>query len=225
MLLILVLAACGIGQGPQAGGKTEQPNKIGAEITGGVTVVPPGPPEPPDETSVDQRPRDLLVEQISSSDFPTQGPESPWLAGPQGPVAFVAPSAADLSAAINEEVPDLGEGVYLAAYRGPSSAGYSISLDSARLNSVDLVMVQVTLEEPDPDAVYPAVMTYPYVVGVVRDLAPWGRDFSLADQNGQELRWPVLRVGGIGCRNGLMLCETDETSVGGGDVGAGPLPE
>jgi hypothetical protein len=71
---------------------------------------------------------------------------------------------------------------------------YSLAVESARLEG-DRVTVRLALQEPPPDAILTQALTYPYAVALVRDLAPRGKDFSFVDQNGQELDWPVYRVG------------------------------
>ena len=137
--------------------------------------------------SPSEAPRDLRVERISSS-TPGQGPEQPRV--------IVAPSAAALSEAIGANVPDSGEGTYLAAYWGEkSTGGYSLAVESARLEG-DRVTVRLVLNEPPRDAIVTQALTYPYAVAVVRDLDPQGKDFSFTDQDGRELGWPVRLAGG-----------------------------
>jgi hypothetical protein len=134
-----------------------------------------------------EEPRDLRVERISSD---AQGQ------GPQQPRAVVAPSAAELSGAIDANVPDSGSGTYLAAYWGEKpTGGYSMSVRSARLKG-DRVTVRLALKEPPRDAILTQALTYPYAVAVIRELDPGGKDFSFVDENGRELGWPVRRVGG-----------------------------
>jgi PrcB C-terminal len=129
-----------------------------------------------------EEPRDLRVERISSS-APGQGPEQPRV--------IVAPSAAALSEAIGASVPDSGEGTYLAAYWGEKpTGGYSLAVESARLEG-DRVTVRLVLKEPPRDAIVTQALTYPYAVVVVRNLDPRGKNFSLTDQDGRELGWPV----------------------------------
>jgi hypothetical protein len=103
----------------------------------------------------------------------------------------VAPSAAALSEAIGANVPDSGEGAYLAAYWGMKpTSGYSLAVESARLEG-DRVMVRLVLTKPPRDAMLMQAYTYPNAVAVVRNLNPRGKDFSFTDQNGRELAWPV----------------------------------
>ena len=136
-----------------------------------------------------EEPRDLRVERISS-DAPGQGPRQP-----HQPRAVVASSAAALSGATGANVPDSGSGTYLAAYWGEKpTGGYSMSVRSARLEG-DRVTVRLALKEPPRDAVLTQALTYPYAVAVIRGLSPGDRDFSLVDENGRELGWPVRRVG------------------------------
>ena len=133
-----------------------------------------------------EEPRDLRVERISS-DAPGQGPHQPR--------AVVASSAAALSGATGANVPDSGSGTYLAAYWGEKpTGGYSMSVRSARLEG-NRVTVRLALKEPPRDAILTQALTYPYAVAVIRGLSPGDRDFSLVDENGRELGWPVRRVG------------------------------
>lgn len=137
--------------------------------------------------SPSEAPRDLRVERISSG-APGQGPEQSRI--------ILAPSAAALSEAIGANVPDSGEGTYLAAYWGEkSTGGYSLAVESARLEG-DRVTVRLALKEPPRDAIVTQALTYPYAVAVVRDLDPQGKDFSFTDQDGRELGWPVRLAGG-----------------------------
>jgi PrcB C-terminal len=134
-----------------------------------------------------EAPRDLRVERISSG-APGQGSEQPRV--------VVAPSAAALSEATGANVPDSGEGTYLAACWGEKpTGGYSLAVESARLEG-DRVIVRLVLKEPPRDAIVTQALTYPYAVAVVRDLDPRGKDFSFTDQNGRELAWPVRLVDG-----------------------------
>jgi hypothetical protein len=132
-----------------------------------------------------EEPRDLRVERISS-DAPGQGPRHPQ--------AVVAPSAATLSGEVGANVPDSGNGMYLAVYWGEKpTGGYSMSVRSARLEG-SRVTVRLALREPPRDAILTQALTYPYAVAVIRELDPGGKDFSFVDENGRELGWPVRRV-------------------------------
>jgi hypothetical protein len=137
--------------------------------------------------SASEAPRALRVERISSG-APGQGPGQPRV--------VVAPSAAALSEAIDANIPDSGNGTYLAAYWGRKpTGGYSLAVKSARLAG-DRVTVELALREPPPDAIVTQALTYPYAVAVVRDLDPQGKQFSFTDQNGRGLDWPVRLAGG-----------------------------
>jgi hypothetical protein len=145
--------------------------------------------EPPAGNSSEKteaEPHDLRVGEISSG-APGQGPEQPRV--------ILAPSATALSAASGANVPDSGEGTYLAAYWGEKpTGGYSLAVESARLEG-DEVTVRLVLKEPPRDAIVTQALTYPYAVAVVRDLEPRGKDFSFVDQSGGELGWPVRSAG------------------------------
>ena len=131
--------------------------------------------------------RDLRVERISSG-APGQGPDQPRV--------VIASSATALSGATGADVPDSGEGTYLAAYWGERpTGGYSLAVGSARLEG-ERVTVRLLLEEPPRGAIVTQALTYPYAVAVVRDLDPGGMNFSFTDQNGRELGWPVRLANG-----------------------------
>lgn|SRR5215211_901618 len=137
------------------------------------------------EGATKEEPRDLKVERISAG-APGQGPEKPQV--------IVAPSADVLSGATSTDVPDLGEGTYLAAYWGERpTGGYSLAAESARLEG-NRVAVRLTLKKPPRGAILTQALTYPYAVAVVRDLDPRGKRFSFTDQNGTDLGWPVRLV-------------------------------
>ena len=134
-----------------------------------------------------EAPRDLRVERISSG-APGQGPDQPRV--------VIASSATALSGATGADVPDSGEGAYLAAYWGERpTGGYSLAVGSARLEG-ERVTVRLLLEEPPRGTIVTQALTYPYAVAVVRDLDPGGMHFSFTDQNGRELGWPVRLANG-----------------------------
>jgi hypothetical protein len=84
---------------------------------------------------------------------------------------------------------------YLAYWGEKSTGGYSLVVESARLEG-GRVTVTLALREPPRDAIVTQALTYPYAVAVVRDLDPRGKDLSFTDQNGRELGWPVRLAGG-----------------------------
>ena len=142
---------------------------------------------PSETTEAPEGPHALCVERISSG-APGQGPDKPRV--------ILAPSATALSGEMGANVPDSGNGTYLAAYWGERpTGGYSLAVESARLGG-DRVTVRLLLEEPPRDAVVTQALTYPYAVAVVRGLDPGGMDLSFTDQRGRELGWPVRLVGG-----------------------------
>ena len=137
--------------------------------------------------SASEAPREVRVERISSS-APGQGPGQPRV--------VVAPSAAALSEAIDANIPDSGNGTYLAAYWGRKpTGGHSLAVESARLAG-DRVTVELALRKPPPDAIVTQALTYPYAVAAIRDLEPGGKGFSFVDEEGRKLDWPVRRAGG-----------------------------
>ncbi len=145
------------------------------------------PSENPETTDASEETRALRVEGIFSN-APGQGPRESKV--------ILAPSASALSKELGAEIPDSGRGTYLIAYWGEKpTGGYSLGVRSARLRA-DRVTVRLALRQPPPDAILTQALTYPYVVAVVRDVSPRGKDFSLVDGDGRELDWPVRRVGG-----------------------------
>ena len=143
--------------------------------------------EPSETTETTEEPRELRVERIFSN-APGQGPRRPSV--------ILTPSASALSGELGAEIPDSGRGTYLISYWGEKpTGGYSLTVESARLRG-NRVTVRLALEEPPPDAILTQALTYPYVVAVVRDVDPRGKDFSFVDQDGRELGWPVRRVDG-----------------------------
>lgn len=142
--------------------------------------------EPSETTGDSEEPRELRVARIFSN-APGQGPREPEV--------ILAPSASALSRELGAEIPDAGEGTYLISYWGEKpTGGYALGVESARLGG-NRVTVRLALEEPPPDAIVTQVLTYPYVVAVVRGVGP-RKDFSFVDQDGRELEWPVRRVEG-----------------------------
>ena len=134
-----------------------------------------------------EAPRDLRVERISSG-APGQGPEQPRV--------ILAPSAGALSRAVGMNVPDSGEGTYLAVYWGEKpTGGYSLAVGSARIEG-DRVRVRIVLEKPPRGAIVTQAFTYPYAVAVVRDLDARGKGFSFVDQDSKALGWPVRSADG-----------------------------
>lgn len=107
----------------------------------------------------------------------------------------LAPSAEALEEEIGVEVPEAGEGVYLAAFWGrKTTGGYSVAVESAGIEGGE-VTVRLALEEPPEDAVVAQVITYPYAVAVVRG-ANMEQSFSFVAGDVREIGWPVRRSGG-----------------------------
>ena len=105
----------------------------------------------------------------------------------------VAPSADALSEATGAQVPDAGEGTYLAAFWGEKpTGGYTMEILSARMEG-DKITVQLALEEPPSDAVVSQALTYPYAAAVVRGGIREDTDLTFVTQEGRELDWAVRR--------------------------------
>lgn len=165
LLSLLLAAGCGSGAPDRASERTETVEETRVETV--------------EET------RELRVERISSA-APGQGPERPRV--------ILAPSAEALSHEIGAEVPDSGEGTYLAVYWGQKpTGGYSLAVRFARLER-EHVTVGLALREPLPDAIVTQALTYPYAVAVVKDLDPEGKRFSFVTGDGEKLGWPVRRA-------------------------------
>lgn len=132
-------------------------------------------------------PRDLRVENLAAG--------SPG-EGPQRPRVVVAPSAEALSGELDGEINGAGEGTYLVAHRGEQpTGGYSVGVKGARVEG-DRVTVRMTLKGPPEGAIVTQVLTYPYVISVLKDLDPAGKEFLFVGGDGEGLDWPVRRVGG-----------------------------
>lgn len=131
--------------------------------------------------------RDLRVENLAAG--------SPG-EGPQRPRVVVAPSAEALSGELGAEIDGAGEGTYLVAYRGEQpTGGYSVGVRGAEVEG-DRVTVRMTLKGPPEGAIVTQVLSYPYVISVLEDLDPAGKEFSFVSGGGERLEWPVRRVGG-----------------------------
>lgn len=148
--------------------------------------------EAPDDsaTGVTAEPRDLVVEPVLVDNLGGTLPvgEDPSFDYPR---VLVAPSATALSNTLGVEIPDAGEGTYVAAFRGAmGTPGYFVDIESARLEG-DSVTLGISLTG---DGGQVTVMDYPYAVAVVREPDLLDKNFYLIDQNGQELLWPVYRV-------------------------------
>jgi hypothetical protein len=150
----------------------------GGPVTGGDTGEP-----APETTEVPEEAREPPVEQLASG-----------FDGLDRRQMMVAPSAAALSAAAGVEVPDAGEGTYLAVFWGEQpTGGYTVGIMSARLAG-DRVTVEVALEPPPEDAMVSQALTYPYTAALVRAVDPSGRGFVFVTRDGRELDWPVRRL-------------------------------
>lgn len=178
LLLLVVVCAAGLAVGCAArdGGSSA------TEPTDATDALP--------ETTGVGEPDNLSVEQL------TQRPFSDAPGRPEQPMVVLAPSAAALSGELGQDVPDSGEGTYLAALWGEkATGGYTIAVEGARIEE-ESVVVRLALEEPPPDAMVTQAFTYPYTVAVIQGLDPAGKRFSFVDEDGQELDWPVRSVGG-----------------------------
>lgn len=144
----------------------------------------------PETTAPNGASRELRVEGVAAG-APGQGPAVPRV--------VLAPSAAVLSEAIGGGVPDRGDGTYLLAYWGRKpTGGYSLAVESARIEG-EQVTVRLALKEP-PDAILTQAFIYPYVLVVLGGLDPRGKEFVFEEMGGRRLGWPVRSEGGDGSR-------------------------
>jgi hypothetical protein len=128
------------------------------------------------------------VEQLASGDRLAGEPY-------REPRLLVAGSAEELSGAAGTEVPDLGDGAYLAALWGEKpTGGYSVGFEGASVEGRGAT-VTLALGEPPPGLIVTQALTYPHAIGFARGLDPEGLEFSVRDLGGRTLEWPVLRVG------------------------------
>jgi hypothetical protein len=133
---------------------------------------------------------DLPVEQILTD--PGMGAQ-----GPPFSRIFVASSPNALSNAMSDalsigvQVPDLGSATYLGACMGVRpSGGFTVAIESARLKG-NQVTVYLVLHELGPGEIAFQAMTSPFALGVIRDLDPQEKTFSLE----AKLDWEVVHVG------------------------------
>lgn len=160
----------------------------GCAMNGAGSPSEPSEEDPPRTTESTVQREELSLEQIAAN-APGQGAKRPRV--------VVAPSAAALSKALGPrtEIPDSGEGLYLAAFWGEKpTGGFSMAAKSARSEGGE-VTVELALKRPPKDAFVAQALTYPYVVAVVRD-APADAEFVFVDGGGRELGWPVRRQEG-----------------------------
>lgn len=178
LFLLLLTAGCTMGG---AGSPTKDSNAESSNEEPSSTT------ESPETTESSMKQGELSLKQIAAN-APGQGAKRPKV--------VVAPSAAALSSALGPRVkiPDSGEEVYVAAFWGEKpTGGFSMTARTAR-SEAGKVTVELALKRPPKDAFVAQVLTYPYVVAVVRGVTA-DAEFVFVDQGGRELGWPVERVG------------------------------
>ncbi|HET7480077.1 MAG TPA: protease complex subunit PrcB family protein [Rubrobacteraceae bacterium] len=181
-ILLLILLAAGCAAGGGSGSSPEGSNTTSQESTAPSTT------QTQETTESSMERNEISLEQIAAN-APGQGPKRPKV--------VVASSADALSKALGPKakIPDSGEGIYLAAFWGQKpTGGFSMAARSAR-GEGGKVMVGLALKRPPKDAFVAQVLTYPYVVAVVRG-APADAEFVFVDQGGRKLGWPLERAGG-----------------------------
>ncbi len=114
--------------------------------------------------------------------------------GLRRPQVVVGSSAGALSEEIGAEVPDAGEGTYLAAFWGEKpTGGYTVEIISAWVEG-SRVIVRLALKEPPPEAMVGQALTYPNAAAVLRGVDPGEKEFVLVTRAGREPGWPVRNV-------------------------------
>ncbi len=191
LVSIVLLAAGCAGTGGNAGSSTED-SDVPAGTTGttennvttGETSAPPETTEDTVEsTAGSSQTGGVQLEQLSSGAM-----------GPERRQILIASSARDLAAATGLEVPDSGEGTYVAVSWGEkSTGGYTVDFGSASVEGVR-VTINVELKPPPADAMVAQALTYPYAAAVLRGVDAGEKEFVFVTQNGREIGWPVRNV-------------------------------
>ena len=180
LLISLLLAAGCSGGGEEDGGGTESadsPSETTGDSTGGDTAP------LPETTQEAGMAGDVPLEQIAAGSN-----------GLQQPQVVVAPSADALSETTGVQVPDAGEGTYLAVFWGEKpTGGYTVEVLSARTEG-SRIIVQLALQKPPPDAMVSQALTYPYAAAVLRNVDPGEKEFVFVTGNGREIGWSVRNV-------------------------------
>lgn len=106
----------------------------------------------------------------------------------------ISPSASALAEATGVQVPEAGDGTYLAVFWGEkATGGYTVEVLDARIRNGRLV-VRTDLKPPPPDAMVGQALTYPYAAAVIRGEFPADTDFVFVTRGGRELGWSVQRA-------------------------------
>jgi hypothetical protein len=191
--LLLLAAGCAGGSGGDAGsstgdssdasGDTTETNATTGE-TGGTTEVSETTGAVGGGTTAEtSQAGDVRIEQLSSGAM-----------GPERRQILIASSARDLAAATRAEIPDSGEGTYVAVSWGDkSTGGYTVDFGSASVEGVQ-VTINVELKPPPEDAMVAQALTYPYAAAVLRGVDAGEKEFVFVTQNGREIGWPVRNV-------------------------------
>lgn len=184
LLTLLLAAGCSGGGGSGTDGE-ETGSNGSSETTGGSTEdrtdTAPGTTQETGNTN--EAPGGVSLLEISSGS-----------SGLEQRQVVVAPSAAALSEAAGVQVPEAGEGTYLAAFWGEKpTGGYTMEALDAQPEG-DRIVVRLALKKPPPDAMVSQALTYPYVAAVIRGSVPENINFTFVTQGGRELDWPVRRL-------------------------------
>ncbi|MGB3635320.1 MAG: protease complex subunit PrcB family protein [Rubrobacteraceae bacterium] len=182
MLALLLAAGCS-GRGTGTSGETGNTGSASGTTnssTGGSSS--PEPETTQEAETTEEAPGSTQIEQVSSGSD-----------GLKRPQVVVAQSAAALSEATGVQIPEAGEGTYLAAFWGERpTGGYTVEILDARMEGGQ-VAVQLALRKPPPDAMVSQALTYPYAAAVTRGGVPESTDLTFVAQGGRELGWPVRR--------------------------------
>ncbi|CAN5893831.1 hypothetical protein BH23ACT11_BH23ACT11_31170 [soil metagenome] len=178
LMAMLLLGGCSGASEPGAGDDTQKTDSSSGSTGGGSVGS-----SAPETTQESEAANEVTIEQISSGDD-----------GSKKPQIVVASSAEALSTATRTQIPNSGEGTYLAAFWGEKpTGGYTLEILSAREEG-GRILVQLALKKPPPDAMVSQALTYPFAAAVIRSGVSQDQDFSFISQGARELNWPVRRV-------------------------------
>jgi hypothetical protein len=185
LLATITLLTAGCAAGSNAGSPDENPGETRPAATNGEST---GPGETAGETDGGATAKttqsgEVELEQLSSGAM-----------GPKERQVLVASSARNLSASAGLNIPDVGEGTYVAlAWGEKPTGGYTVSFVSAEVEG-SRVTVGVRLNPPPEDAMVSQALTYPYAAAVLPGVDPGEKEFVFVTQSGREIGWPIRSV-------------------------------
>ncbi|MGB3682457.1 MAG: protease complex subunit PrcB family protein [Rubrobacteraceae bacterium] len=114
--------------------------------------------------------------------------------GPERRQILISTSAQDLSVATGLQVPESGEGTYVAVAWGEKpTGGYTVDFGTASQEGAR-VTTGVELKPPPEDAMVSQALTYPYAIAFLPGVDAGEKQFIFVAQNGREIGWPVRNV-------------------------------